>query len=545
MIRPATCMLLCLLLSSAAAVGSRVDFARSDEGETLLRWIGSEPERAWERLHELRAEYEGDPAFDVLLGRAALATGRASEALLALERVEFIAPETPGLRPLLIAARMDPGDQASSTASASGSRVQAADPMQVLEVDRGPLADLAAAVRAQRFEEALGLAAALRDVWEGDPGFDYLYGLAALEGGRHQEAVFALQRVLFFQPDQLQVRAHLARAHFLGGELDQAEREFNAVLVASPPAEVSRSIRAYLAEVTRLRSQQRPSLAGFLELGLGYDDNVNSASSLETIATPIGTFPLGPDGRSQESGYSSTRGQLAYQHPLSRRRALDVVLAASLRNHFSAGQFDLDTYRAEAGYNLSLEDHRLRAALHVGHIRLDGSEFQWSGGVSGSWITEVRAWELQAQARLSLIRFPDADSRDVDQFLLMLSASRVFERDLVSLDLLAGRDEPRSSEGEHHGRDFASLAATWQHLLGGGHVPYMRLMLQGSRYHAPHPVFTERREEVMYAGSAGWNWIMSPALSARGELSYSRVDGTLDLFEYDRARIEAALRYRF
>ncbi|MCC5888345.1 MAG: tetratricopeptide repeat protein [Gammaproteobacteria bacterium] len=544
MIRPAVTMLLCLLLSSALAAGARVDFARSDEGEALLRWIGSEPDRAWGRLQELRGEHEGDPAFDVLLGRAALATGRTAEALLALERVEFIAPETPGLRPLLIAARMEQGER-SVTARHDGSRVQAADPMQSMDVDREPLRELAAAVRAERFEEALRLAALLRDVWEGDPGFDYLYGLAALESGRQQEAVFALQRVLFFQPDQVQVRAHLARAHFLGGELDQAEGEFQAVLAASPPAEVSRSIRAYLAEVSRLRAQQRPSLAGFIELGVGYDDNVNSASSLETIATPIGTVPLSADGRSTKSGYSSTRGQLAYQHPLSRRRALDVVLAASLRDHFSAGQFDLDIYRAEAGYNISMEDHRLRAAVHVGHVRLDGSEFQWSGGISGSWITEVRDWELQAQARLSVIRFPDADSRDVDQFLLLLSASRLFERDLLSLDLLAGRDEARSSDGEHHGRDFASLAATWQHLLGDGHVPYMRLMLQGSRYHAPHPVFAERREEVMYAGSAGWNWIMSPALSARGELSYTRVDGTLDLFEYDRARVEAALRYRF
>lgn len=537
-------LLLCLSLSPAFALESRAEFARSDEAETLLRWISNEPERAWDRLQELRAQHEGDPAFDVLLGRVALATGRQAEALLALERVEFIAPQTPGLRPLLLAARMDAGGGRSTTTAADRD-LRAADPMETMEVDRGPLSELAAAVRAQRFQQALELAAVLRDEWEGDPGFDYLYGLASLEGGRHQDAVFALQRVLFFEPEQQQVRAHLARAHFLGGELDQAEREFNAVLAQGPPVEVSRSIRAYLAEVSRLRAVQRPSLAGFIEIGAGYDDNVNTASSLESIATPIGTFALGADGREQDSGYSATRGQLTYQHPLSRRRALDVVLAASLRDNFVAGQFDLDSYRGEAGYNMSLEDHRLRAAVHVGHLRLGDRELQWSGGLSGSWLTEVRDWELEAQARLSLIRFPDADSRDVDQFLLMLSASRIFERDLISLDLLAGRDEARRSEGEHHGRDFASLAATWQHLVGGGHAPYMRLMLQGSRYHALHPVFAERREEVMYAGSAGWNWIVNPALSARGEVSYSRVDGTLDLFEYDRARVEAALRYRF
>lgn len=540
MLRFASC---CLLLSLLAPIvfgqPLRGDFARSDEGEALLRLLQNDAQQAWQRLGELRAVHEGDPAFDLLLARAALATSRQREALLALERVEFIAPETPGLRPLLLAARMEPVPDGPAES------VAAEDPVQAMAADRGPLQQLARHVREQDFAVAMDLARELREEWEGDPGFDYLFGLAALETGSHQEAVFALRRVLFFQPDQMQVRAHLARAHFLGGEFEQAEREFRAVLADGPPPEVQRNIHAYLAEVARLRGSQRPRLAGFVELGAGYDDNVNSASTLETIATPIGSFPLGPDGRAQSSGYDQVRGQLSYHHPLSRRRALDVVLAANLRNHFSASQFDLHTYRGEVGYNLSLEDQRLRTAVHVGHVRLDGSDFQWSAGMSLGWAAEVRDWELEAQARLSLLRYPDFDQRDVDQFLLMLTASRLFERDLLSLEMLLGRDSPRSGEGEHHGRDFASLAATWQHLFSAGHVPYMRLMLQGSRHHAAHPLFAERREEVLYAGSAGWNWILSPALSARGEVSYTRVDGTLDLFEYERARVEAALRYRF
>lgn len=524
--------LVVVFLPAALAAGARPDFADTHHAEPLLQLLAADPATAWAEADRLRARFEGDPAFDLVLARAALATGHRREALVALERVEFIAPETPGIRRLLLAARMD------REAPAREADFAAPD-----EPDRGELGELADAVRSERFDAAFEQALALRDAWEGDPGFDYLYGMAALETGRHQEAVFALQRVLFFRPDQLQVRAHLARAHFLGGELDQAEREFNAVLAAGPPADVARSIRGYIAELSRLRTRQRPTLSGFLELAGGYDDNVNTASSLETIATPIGTFPLGDDGRAKSSAFGASRMQLAYAHPVSRRRSLDAVLAVALRRNHSADRFDMDVYRAEAGHNLTLEDHRLRAAIHVGHVRLDGDAFQWTGGLAGSWSTSVREWELQAGARFSLVRYPDAGSRDVDQFLLMLSATRAFDRDLIGLELLAGRDEARG--GDHHGRDFASLAATWQHLWGGGHAPYLRLMVQGSRHHEDHPLFAARREDMLYSGSAGWSWFFSPELSARGELSYTRVDSTIELFDYERARLEAALRYRF
>ena len=47
----------------------------------------------------------------------------------------------------------------------------------------------------------------------GDPEFDYLLGVAALDSGDRERAVFALERVLAVQPNNHLARAEIARAY--------------------------------------------------------------------------------------------------------------------------------------------------------------------------------------------------------------------------------------------------------------------------------------------------------------------------------------------
>lgn len=55
-------------------------------------------------------------------------------------------------------------------------------------------------VDAGRFQEAYDLGNAQLEEWEGDPGFDFFYGLAALEVGEANAAVFALERTVAQRP---------------------------------------------------------------------------------------------------------------------------------------------------------------------------------------------------------------------------------------------------------------------------------------------------------------------------------------------------------
>ena len=52
----------------------------------------------------------------------------------------------------------------------------------------------------------------------GEVDFDYLFGIAALDSGHRERAVFALERVLAVNPNHAQARAEIARAYFEMGE---------------------------------------------------------------------------------------------------------------------------------------------------------------------------------------------------------------------------------------------------------------------------------------------------------------------------------------
>ena len=115
---------------------------------------------------------------------------------------------------------------------------------------------------AQAYEALMPLESACA----GDPVFDYLFGIAAVDAGVPERAVFAFERVLALRPDDHLARAEIARAFLLLGERDAARREFEIVRRQRIPAAVKAVIDQYLAaiaagDVVRLTYFLEPDLA--------------------------------------------------------------------------------------------------------------------------------------------------------------------------------------------------------------------------------------------------------------------------------------------
>ena len=88
----------------------------------------------------------------------------------------------------------------------------AAEPVLAQEPTDPVLRQLDDLIKRGQYEEAYALASANLDQYEGEPEFDFLLGLAAMDSGRPTEAVFALERIAYLYPDQQRVKLELARA---------------------------------------------------------------------------------------------------------------------------------------------------------------------------------------------------------------------------------------------------------------------------------------------------------------------------------------------
>src|SRR5436190_6607238 len=102
----------------------------------------------------------------------------------------------------------------------------------------------------------------------GDPEFDYLLGIAAIDAGEPERGVFALERVLALQPNNNVARAEIARAYLAMGERDAARREFETVRGQSIPPEAKASIDRFLAAIA---AADVTRVEGYVEFGVGYD----------------------------------------------------------------------------------------------------------------------------------------------------------------------------------------------------------------------------------------------------------------------------------
>lgn len=317
------------------------------------------------------------------------------------------------------------------------------------------------------------------------------------------------------------------------------------MLAEGPPPAVAGSIQGYLDEIDRQRSVRSPRLLARVGFSTGYDDNVNSATTDSLIATPIGAFELSEAGQALGSGFAESTVRLAYEHPLSRRKAIDVVLSSSLRHNFDQHDFDLDVYRVETGLAYEEGARRIRGALRGTLVELAGDRFQQSGGISLVGDLSAGRWRFGANLDAALVVYPEDGLRDVVQLLGGVEASYLQPRDLLTVGVFAGSELAVESEGDFNGRDIAGLSAGWQHAAFPGHVPFARYRLLASWHHEDHPVFAERRQDVQHSAALGWNWFVSNEIAARAELDYTETRSSLELFDYDRFRIETGLSYRF
>src|SRR5258708_4954616 len=218
----------------------------------------------------------------------------------------------------------------------------------------------------------------------GDPEYDYLLGIAALDSGERERAVFALERVLAVNPNHAQARAEIARAYFLLGEKENALREFQNVRATNPPEAVKQTIYPYLSPLAVAPTQ----LNGFLEIGFGWDSNGNSATASIQIATPaLGGIvaTLAPSGVRMHDTFATAGGGVSMVHGFTPEWA--VVAGAAVNGKFNTHQSEFNTGTVDG--NLGLRWSRGKEAITAGYqgqdFRGDHDDFRRSNGAVAQW----------------------------------------------------------------------------------------------------------------------------------------------------------------
>lgn len=410
----------------------------------------------------------------------------------------------------------------------------------------------------EQYQQAYDLGLEYRDEWEGDPEFDYVFGLAALESGNTNESVFALERVAATSTDaglRSLARLELARAYFVTNNLDASENLFNTVLATNPPPNVQQNIEVFLQLIDSRRTAREPSLSWTLSSAIGSDSNANSATSNGLIDTPlIGQIELDPAGQETEDNFSSTSLMMAYEYPFNRNQSMNFTLNLAHLDNFDTDQFDIDNVRGELSYNWGNEVHRFKHGISTGKVNLDQNGFQKSFAANSSWQRAgENGWYQSLSGTYTQIRYDTNnggalnDLRDVDQILLTGGVTKIAGPLTHTVSVYTADESPEASVGgDHNGRTFTGLAYSLLYSMNAQHTPFLRTSYQEVEHDSEHPVFfnTKRSGETTSV-TLGWFWQVARNFMITGEAAFTDNSSNIPLFDYTRFKYQAGLRYQF
>ncbi len=421
-----------------------------------------------------------------------------------------------------------------------------------------------------RAQQAYDLAVIDLEEGEGDPAFDFYYGVAAIDSGHLNEGVFALERVLLVQPGHLRARLELARGYFLLREDSRAQQEFKAVLAQNPSENVRANVQRFMDAIRLREGRYRPTSSAFVEAGFGHDTNVSSSTEGDVVL-----FNFLTGNFSEESDqFIYARGGASYNKPFSPGRSFFSNVDVQSRHNLHDDDFDTSYINGVAGLSVLQGADRYRVSLqgqkyHVGESNLndflfsDEDTFRQMVAVNGEWQRTVsRVTQASLFGQVANLKYPGADIRNSMLYTLGAGATHVVSNDeawvkrykpVIFGSVWAGMEhsDNRSDAAQSLAdREFAGMRG------GIRIIPMPRLSLDASvtyqwaEYNkASTVVFNSSgavtREDDFYLVSVGAKYLLTDAVVVGGEVSYTSNDSTVGLNDFDRTQARGFVRYNF
>lgn len=235
-------------------------------------------------------------------------------------------------------------------------------------------------VQEGKFADAYALMQPLESEQAGNPVFDYLLGLSAVNSGHPDRATLALERAQATLPEFGETRLWLGLAYYLSGDVFRAKKLFSALLSQpglSPQSKATAD--KYLAAIKQQEDEKileeqrayRIYVVGNLELGVGHDSNITVASSNMGITTSSGL----------SGGFAQMNGDVEVRKPLPGAGSYGfLALDSSNRDYARHNFMNSSTNTVRGGLNW-------RSGMDTYRIRVSHQEYRQQGTAVSQGIT--------------------------------------------------------------------------------------------------------------------------------------------------------------
>ena len=377
--------------------------------------------------------------------------------------------------------------------------------------------------------------------YAGNPLYDYLLGVAALDSGRLSEAVFSLRRALAVAPGFSGARLELARAYFDSGEFDRARPLFQRTLDANPPAPVRDVIVRYLRAIDAAPAVPESRFLPYVALFAGHDSNANGSTADEQFMG----FTLNGNNVKAPSTFAESALGFDWYVPRSNRFGWQLGARASHRRNPDAPFVDSTIFSANLATHWRRGDLFGRGGLYAYQGARDGnSNESFVGGelMVGTRVSE--RWDLGLTVQGGAQRHDDAiEILDVDRVLYSLALSRrAANGGRFSIAAIGGEDRERLDTSPY-GNTKIGGRASWTMALGAAARLQLAIGALTSDYDGLF--FGAGREDRQLNADMNLEFrdVLTRGLSVTPQVRYVDNESDIALYDYKRIEIGIALRW--
>lgn len=290
-----------------------------------------------------------------------------------------------------------------------------------------------ALIRLQAPDKAYALLEPLEDELAGNAQYDYLLGLALLEQGKPQTAIFAFERCLTVEPKNGPCRVQMARTHLALGEASNARAEFEIINEYNPPAEIKALANQYLGAIADLEAKQKRRINAYAQVGVGFDSNINGApEDANKTAAALPKFngvQINPNSiiTSDDSGFANLNAGASIAYKFNPDLIGLADISTQTRSFFSDNNFDYQSIDVGIGSSFNLETFNLITKLQAQKMWLSGDAYRDVIGGLVQIQTEVANGQASLFRQNNTLSYDTQSTRDGKRNTTGLAYSRAFD----------------------------------------------------------------------------------------------------------------------
>ncbi|WP_296511122.1 porin family protein [Rhodoferax sp.] len=399
--------------------------------------------------------------------------------------------------------------------------------------------------------EAFSALAVLEEVRAGDPDFDLALGIAANRSKQFNRAIFALERVVVSQPQNLQAHRELARALYAVGQAAQAREVLNRIRTDDAPVDVASTMDQFLQSLDKADAKGRRYFKAHVEGVAGMDTNVNGAPNDDSVAVPAfggSVVTLNSDGQKVRSNFIGLRAGISDRYALSPEWSVFGRANVNLRaNDTNANQFDTRAYAALGGVMYRKDKHEFSLGWQAVNEELYSNAFRQQGGLLGEWTYRLDGFrQFGTFVQLGEVRYSAQSARDMKRQVAGGTYVQVFPSGVTAYGgLYIGSERAMASNQNALGHNLSGtrLGAqmAWTSTLSG----FASWGFESRTFGGDDTLFQTTRSDRQHAIDLGLSWVPAPQWRVTPMVSWLQTESNISINTYTKSTAAVAVRREF